>query len=149
MESFADHIARHHAADSQLHGQLGALPHQGAVLHFLQAADPAGVGAVILLLQFLAGEDGLLRIDDDDEVAAVGVGVYSGFSLPRSRLAAAAAVLPRGLPAASRTYHLRTMFPLLAIKVDIGETSIFFPYLKNHFADKISRSPVQAERFVL
>ena len=70
----ADHIARHHAADSQLHGQLGALPHQGAVLHFLQAADPAGVGAVILLLQFLAGEDGLLRIDDDDEVAAVGVG---------------------------------------------------------------------------
>ena len=67
-------VAGHHTADGHAHGQLRLVLHQQAILGLLQAADPAGVGAVILLLQFLAGEDGLLRIDDDDEVAAVGVG---------------------------------------------------------------------------
>ena len=40
------------------------------------------------------------------------------------------AVLPMGLPAASMTYHFRTMLPLLAMNVDIGETSNFI-YMKN------------------
>ena len=37
------------------------------------------------------------------------------------------AVLPRGLPAASTTYHLRTMLPLFAIKVDM----VFFLQYNN------------------
>ena len=63
-----------HTLHSQLHGQLGALAHQGAVLDFLQTADPAGVTAIVLLIQLLAGQHGLVSVDDDDEVAAVGVG---------------------------------------------------------------------------
>ena len=96
-----------------------------------EAADPAGVAAVVLLLQLLAGQNSLLGVDDHDEVAAVGVGVNSGLCLPRSRVAAAAAVLPRGLPAASRIYHLRTMFPLLAIKVDMVKPPILRSMIKN------------------
>lgn len=39
-----------HAADCDAHSQLGALLHQVLVLGLLEAADPTGVGAVVLLL---------------------------------------------------------------------------------------------------
>ena len=50
--------------------------------------------------------------------------MYVGLRFPRSRSATMTAVWPRGLPAASTTYHLRTMLPLFAIKVDMVDLSI-------------------------
>ncbi len=85
-----------------------------------QAAHPAGVGAIVLLLHLVAGEDGLAGVDDDDVVAAVGVGGIGGLALPRSRSATMTAVLPMGLPAASTTYHLRTILPLFCHKSGHG-----------------------------
>ena len=68
-----DDVAGHHAADSHAHSQLRLLLHQDAVLGLFQTANPTGVGAVVLLLGLLAGQNGLLSVDDDDEVAAVSV----------------------------------------------------------------------------
>lgn len=120
-----DDVPGHHAADGQLHGQLRLLLHELTVLGFLQTAHIAGVGAVKLLIQLLAGEDCLLCVDDDDEVPAVGVGGVFGLVLAPQQGGATVAVFPRGLPAASRMYHLRTMLPLFAIKVDIGSNLQF------------------------
>ena len=76
-----DDVAGQHAAHSHTHSQLGLLLHQDAVLGLLQTTHVAGVGAVELLLALLAGEDGLVSVDDDDEVAAVGVGGVLGLVL--------------------------------------------------------------------
>ena len=74
-------VAGHHTADGHAHGQLGLLLHQQAILGLLQTADPAGVGAVVLLLHLVAGQGGLGGVDDDDVVAAVGVGGVGDFAL--------------------------------------------------------------------
>ena len=70
-----DGVLLQHAANGQAHCELGLLGHEGLVLGLLQAAGITGVGTIVLLLQLLAGEDGVLRVDDDDIVAAVNVGV--------------------------------------------------------------------------
>ena len=70
----AEAVLREHALDGELHRKLGALVHELLILNFLESADPAGVMTVILLRQLVAGEDGFLRVDDDDEIAAVNVG---------------------------------------------------------------------------
>ena len=71
--SAADAVLGQHALDSQLHGELGTLGHEGAVLDVLQVADPAGVMIIGLLLELLARENRLVGVDDDDEIAAVNV----------------------------------------------------------------------------
>ena len=53
----ADAVLGQHALDSQFHGELGTLGHEGAVLDVLQVADPAGVMVVVLVVELLAGED--------------------------------------------------------------------------------------------
>ena len=63
-----------HPLHGQFHREFGSLRHQLAVGGLLQAADIPGVGAVELLVELFAGEDGLVRVDDDDEFAAVNVG---------------------------------------------------------------------------
>src|SRR5699024_2269923 len=70
----------------QLRGALGALLHEEAILDFLEVADPAGVVLVELLLALLAGEDGLVDVDDDDEIAAVNVGGVIGLVLAAQEL---------------------------------------------------------------
>ena len=74
-------VAGHHAADGHAHGQLGLVLHQDAVLGLLQTADPTGVGAIVLLLQLVAGQNRLAGVDDDDVIAAVGVGGIGDFAL--------------------------------------------------------------------
>ena len=93
----ADDVLGQHTADSQLHGQLGALAHQGAVLDFLQAADPAGVVAIVLLIQLLAGQNGLLSVDDDHAVAAVSVGGELGLMLAAQQGSGGGSGLAQGL----------------------------------------------------
>ena len=93
----AEGVLGQHPPDGQLHGQLGTGLHQGAVLDFLQAAHPAGVGAVVLLIQLLAGEHGLLGVDDDDVVAAVGVGSELGLPLAPQQLSGQRGGLAQGL----------------------------------------------------
>ena len=60
-----------HALDSQHHGSLRILLHQGAILDFLQTAEPTGAMTVELLIQLLAGQNSLSSVDDDDMVTAV------------------------------------------------------------------------------
>ena len=55
-------------------GHVAVLSHQLAVLDLLQAADELAVGDVELLLSLLAGQNSLVAVDDDDEIAAVHVG---------------------------------------------------------------------------
>ena len=69
----ADGVLGEHALDSQLHGELGALVHQRAVLDILEVANPAGVMIVVLLVELSAGENRLVNVDNDDEIAAVDV----------------------------------------------------------------------------
>ena len=74
-------VAGEHSLDGDGHGFLRVVLHQVLVGDFLQVTDPAGVPAQELLLELLAGEDGFLRVDDDDEIAAVNVGGERGFVL--------------------------------------------------------------------
>ena len=78
----AEGILGEHSLDRLVHGELGLLVHEFLVLHFFKAADVAGVIAVILLFELLAGEDHLVAVDDDDMVAAVDVGGVFGLVLP-------------------------------------------------------------------
>ena len=77
----ADGVRGDHALDSVGHSLVAVLSHQGLVLGLLQAADPAGMSAMELLLQLLAGQDSLIAVDDDDVVTAVNVGGESGLVL--------------------------------------------------------------------
>src|SRR5699024_7460822 len=63
-----------HALNGNVHSLVGALRHQGLVLDLLQAADPARVSTVVLLLQLLAGQNSLVAVDHDHVIAAVHVG---------------------------------------------------------------------------
>ena len=93
-----DGVLGQHAADGQLHGQRGLGLHQGAVLDFLQAADPTGVVTIVLLIQLLAGQDSLLGIDDDDKIAAVSVGSELGLPLAAQQVRGQSGGLAQGLP---------------------------------------------------
>ena len=70
-----DGVLLQHAAYCKAHSQFRLLLHQSLVLGLLQSAGITGVSAVVLLLQLLAGEDGILGVDDDDVVAAVNMRV--------------------------------------------------------------------------
>ena len=70
----AQGVLGQHALDSDFHSVVGAGLHHVASLGLLQAADPAGNTVVLLLIQLLAGQNSLVGVDDDDEIAAVNVG---------------------------------------------------------------------------
>ena len=70
----AKRILRQHTLDSQFHSVVRTVFHHDASFGFLQTADPAGVTAIVLLIQLLAGEYCFACVDDDDIVAAVNVG---------------------------------------------------------------------------
>ena len=111
-----DGVLGQHALDGQLHGQLGPLLHQGAVLDFLQTADPAGVTAIVLLIQLLAGEHGLFRVDDDDKVAAVGVGGELGLVLAPQQGGGGSSGLAQGLVRSVQDIPLTLDVPLVGHK---------------------------------
>ena len=70
----AQGVLGQHALDSNFHSVVAAGVHHVASLGFLQTADPAGNAVVLLLLQLLAGQNSLVGVDDDNEIAAVNVG---------------------------------------------------------------------------
>ena len=78
------------------------------------------MGAVVLLLELLAGEDGLFGVDDDDIVAAVHVGGVVDLQLAAEQVGRQSGGLAQGLPAASITYHLRVTVSLFSMVVDIS-----------------------------
>ena len=90
-------VAGHHTADGHAHGQLRLVLHQQAILGLLQAAHPAGVGAVVLLLHLVAGEDGLAGVDDDDVVTAVGMRGVGGLALTTQQVSDDDGGLAQGL----------------------------------------------------
>ena len=67
------------------------------VLGLLQAAGISGVSTVVLLLQLLAGEDGLPGVDNDDIVAAVNMGGVIGFQLAAKNIGGESGGLAQGL----------------------------------------------------
>ena len=123
-----DDVAGQHTADGQLHGQLGLLLHQQAVLGLLEAADPAGVAAVVLLLQLLAGQNSLLGVDDHDEVAAVGVGGELRLVLAAQQGGRSGGSLAQGLARRIEDIPLADDVPLVGHKSGHGETSNFAFY---------------------
>ena len=92
-----DGVLGHHTLDSHAHRHIGLLLHQDAVGGLLQAAHPAGVGAVVLLLHLVAGEDGLAGVDDDDVVTAVGMGGVGGLALTTQQVSDDDGGLTQGL----------------------------------------------------
>ena len=86
-----------HALDRNLHRELGLLLHQDAVLGLFQTAGPAGVVAIVLLLAFVAGEDSLGSVEDDDKVAAVNVGGVLGLVLAAQQVGGGGSGLAQGL----------------------------------------------------
>ena len=123
-----DDVAGHHAADGQEHGQLGLLLHQQAVRGLLQTAHPAGVAAVVLLLQLLAGQNGLLGVDDHDIVAAVGVGGVLRLVLAAQQDGRGGSGLAQGLARRVEDIPLADDVPLVGHKSGHGETSNFFAF---------------------
>ena len=121
-----DDVAGHHAADGHTHGQLGLLLHQQAVGGLLQAAHPAGVGAVVLLLQLLAGQNGLLGVDDDHEIAAVGMGSVLGLVLAPQQGGGGSGGLAQGLAGRIEDIPLADDIALVSHKSGHGETSNCF-----------------------
>ena len=79
-------VLAQHALHGQFEGELGPLGHQVAVLGLMETAGIAGVGAVVLLIQLLAGEKGLVGIDDDDELTAVHMGGVSGLQFAAEQI---------------------------------------------------------------
>ena len=71
---------RQHTLNSQFHGEVALLGHQGAILDFLQVADVAGVVLIQLLVQLVAGENGLIGVDDDDSFPQI-MEVYNSYPL--------------------------------------------------------------------
>ena len=69
----ADRILREHTLHCQLNCQLRTLSHEGLVLGFLQAANPARMSLVVLLSQLVAGQDCLGSVDNDNEIAGINV----------------------------------------------------------------------------
>ena len=70
----AQGVLGQHALNSQLHSVVGAVFHHNASLGLLQVTNPAGYAVVGLLVQLLAGQNSLVGVDDDNEIAAVNVG---------------------------------------------------------------------------
>ena len=92
-----DDVPGHHAADGHTHSHLGLFLHEDAVLGLFQTAHPTGVGTIVLLLHLVAGENGLACIDDDDIVAAVGVGGIGGLTLAAQQVSHDDGGLAQGL----------------------------------------------------
>ena len=119
----AQSVLGQHTLNSQFHGVVGTLFHHDASLGFLQTADPAGYTVVGLLLQLVAGQNGLVGVDDDNEVTAVNVGGEINFVLATQQVGNGNGGAAQGLPAASTTYHLRATVSFFARVVDIMVSS--------------------------
>jgi hypothetical protein len=77
----AEAILRQHAFDGPFDDGVRAAAQEVLGNLFLLPAGVAGEIDVDLVVQFVAGEDHLVGVDDDDEVAAVDVGGVVGFVL--------------------------------------------------------------------
>ena len=93
----SDGVLLKHAADCKTHCQLRAICHQVLVLSLLQAADPAGVSTIVLLLELLAGQDCVLCVDDDDVIAAIDVRSLGGRKLAAKQIGSNCSGLAEGL----------------------------------------------------
>ena len=92
-----DGVLLQHAAHGQTHRELRLSLHQGLVLGLLETAGVTGVGTVVLLLQLLAGQDGVLGVDDDDVVAAVNVRGVVGLERAAAQIGSQSGGLAHGL----------------------------------------------------
>lgn len=108
-----------HTLNSKLHSEIALFLHKSAVLNLFEVADIAGVVLIKLLVEFITCKNSFICIDNDYEIAAVYIGSEDRLIFPRRRTAASAATLPSGLPAASRTYQLRSISSAFGINVDI------------------------------
>src|SRR5690625_1312313 len=77
----AQAVLGQHALYRFHHGALGVLLQQFRVGGGVGPSRVAGVAVGLLLLKLRAGEGDLVRVDDDDEVAAVHVGSKGGLVL--------------------------------------------------------------------
>ena len=90
-------VLRQHSADGKRHRERRAGRHQTVVPGLLETAGVTGVGAVVLLGELVAGENGILRVDDDDEVAAVNVRGVIDLALAAQQIGGEGSGLAEGL----------------------------------------------------
>jgi hypothetical protein len=93
----AEDVLREHSLDRLLDGELGLPVHQVAVRLSREPAGDPGVRVEVLLLQLVAGELHLARVDDDDEIARVAVRGVGRLVLPRQDRRDPAGETPEGL----------------------------------------------------
>ena len=82
----AQAVLGQHTLDSLLDGEFRTLLHQGAIGNLFQAASPAGMVTIKLLSQLVASQHSLVRIDDDNEIAAVNMRGVLGLGLAAQQI---------------------------------------------------------------
>ena len=142
QRGLAQAVLGQHALHSHLHGQLGLLSHQDAVGGLLQAAHPAGVGAVDLLGALLAGQDSLAGVDDDDVVAAVSVGGVSDFAFAAQQVSSPDSGLAQGLTGGVQDVPLTLNVGLVCHKSGHGVSSV--SYICMCFTNQVLRGKIGA-----
>jgi hypothetical protein len=93
----AEGVLRQHALDGLLDREGGLALEQVAVALALEPAGDARVVVVVLLVELVARQLDLRRVDDDDEVAGVDVGRVLGLVLAREHARDAAREAAEGL----------------------------------------------------
>ena len=115
--SAADAVTRQHAFNSQHHRFFRVFAHQFGILDLFQAANPTGMMAVIFLLQFFAGQNCFLRVDDDDMVTAISVRGKVYFVLAAQNRSGNGRSAAEGF--VSSVKNLRVISPAFGIVVDM------------------------------
>ena len=83
------------------------------------------MGAIDLLDGLLAGEDGLAGVDDDDVVAAVGMGSVSGLGLAAEQVGGTDGGLAQGLARGVQNVPLALNVGLVCHKSGHGVSSVY------------------------
>ena len=68
-----------HTSDCLVNGKVALFRHQLLVRDHFQTADVSGVVSVIFIFQLFTGKNGLVGVDNDDEIARVNVGSEGRF----------------------------------------------------------------------
>ena len=123
---FLGGVLRQHAADGERHGESGAGRHQAIVAGLLETAGVTGVGAVVLLGELVAGENGVLRVDDDDEVTAVNVRRVVNLALAAQQVGGESGGLAQGLAGRVENVPLASSFLTIVVDIDVPPISLFF-----------------------
>lgn len=111
--------ARKHAFNSKLHCKIALFLHESAVFNLFKVADVTCVVLIKLLCELIACKNSFVCVDDYNKIAAVNAGCKECFVLASEKRCRFCRNSAERLPAASITYHLRSISSAFGINVDI------------------------------